>query len=252
MSESDADQSGTRSPEAGATGPDPRTEGPPPSVGIAPSLEAILRPFPNARARGRWPDGLFFLGHRLAGTLRRQFPGGETIRPHPRLLSAAAQEVLRTFREPVCLETGCMAAAGEGTESTVSLASVLRGQGRFYSLEEDEGRIESCRRGCGSLNQWIRYVEGDPPTSIRRLREEGELERIHLAFLPADGGSGISGEAFREMDGLMVPGSVVVVDGAIRPLGRNDNVRPHLLDRPEWDVRAVFAGDGILVAQRRD
>lgn len=252
MADHHRSESGSGTDDPASSADDPRVSGPPPSVGPEPSLEAILRPFPSGRARSGWIDGIRLYGTRTARAVLRQFPGRERLRPHPRLLSAAAQEVLRTFREPVCLETGCMRESGRGSESTVSLASVLRGQGRFFSLEEDEGRIESCRRICGGLNQWIRYVEGPPAPSIRRLREEGEVDRVHLAFLQfPDDPDGIW-EAYSELEDLLVPGAVLVVDDAVRPGGRGGRVKAHLADRSEWDVRIVLAADGVLVAQRRN
>lgn len=144
-----------------------------------------------------------------------------------------------------------MRAAGEGTESTLSLASVLRGQGRFLCLEEDEGRIESCRRGCGALNQWIEYVPGDPAASLRRLREEGELERIHLAFLHSRGDAEGPWNGYRALDDLLAPGSILIVDDAVRGDAPGRRVTSHLSDRPGWDARIVLVGPGILVAQRR-
>lgn len=251
MTEADRSHGGSGSSGSDSTGGDPRTEPLPSPVGSEPSLEAVLRPFPHARARGGWIDRLLVHGRRLLEGIGRPFTGRTTDRPHPRLLSAAAQEILRAFREPVSLETGSMGAAGEGTESTASLASVLRGQGRFYSLESDEGRIESCRRACGGLNQWIRYQQGDPDVTLRRLRDEGEVDRVHLVFLPAPGHEGGSSGIYGVLEDLMVPGSLLVVDQALHREGRGEGVRERLLSRPGWDVRLVLAGRGILVARRR-
>jgi predicted O-methyltransferase YrrM len=144
-----------------------------------------------------------------------------------------------------------MRAAGEGTESTASLASVLRGQGRFYSLESDEERIESCRRACGGLNQWIRYQEGDPSATLRRLRDDGELDRVHLAFLPSPEHGGGSAELYGILEDLMAPGALLIVDDALHRGGQDEAVRQRLLAHTDWDVRLVLAGRGILVAQRR-
>lgn len=251
MTEADRSHSGPGPSGSDSTGGDPRTEPLPSSVGSEPSLEAVLRPFPHARSRGGWLDRLLFHGRRLVDGIGRPFTGRHTDRPHPRLLSAAAQEIIRAFREPVSVETGSMGAAGEGTESTASLASVLRGQGRFYSLEADEERIESCRRACGGLNQWIRYQQGDPEVTLERLRDEGELDRVHLAFLPAPDHDGGSSGIYDVLEDLMVPGSLLVVDDALHREGRGEGVRERLLPHPDWDVRLLLAGRGILVAQRR-
>lgn len=252
MTESDRSESRAGTTDSDSPPADPRVSGPPPSVGPEPSLEAILRPFPSGRARGRWPDLIRLYATSFGQAILRQFPGRDRIRPHSRLLSAAAQEVLRTFREPVCLETGCMRHSGSGTESTVSMASVLRGQGLFFSLEEDEGRIEACQRICGGLNQWIHYVQEKPSSAIARLREEGELDRVHLAFLHSVDDPDEIWEEFRALDDLLVPGAVLVVDDAVSPGAKGDRVKPNLMERPEWEVRLVFVGRGILVAQRRD
>lgn len=252
MTESDRSETRPAATDPESPPGDPRVSGPPPSVGPEPSLPAILRPFPSGRAFGRWPDLIRLYATSFVQAILRQFPGRERLRPHPRLLSAATQEVLRTFREPVCLETGCMRNSGRGTESTVSMASVLRGQGRFFSLEEDADRIEACQRICGGLNQWIQYVEANPASGIARLREEGELDRVHLAFLHSVDDPDEIWEEYRALDDLLGPGAVLVVDDAVSPGAKGDRVKPHLMDRPEWEVRLVFVGRGILVAQRRD
>lgn len=248
MTESKGKTFGAPQGERPAPGPGRAT-----AEGLAPvpSLEAILRPFPSGRVWGPWPDVLRLHAHKLGQATLRRFPGREEARaPHPRLLSAAAQEVLRSYRNPVCLETGCIHSPTDETESTACLASVLRGQATFYLLEEDEEHIEACRRICGNLNQWISYVQGEAASSIRRLRREEKLETVHLAFLDSVDDPEAIGAEFRALEELVVEGGLVIVEDSVRPGGRGTRVKQYLSDGTGWDVRLVHTWNGLLVAQR--
>lgn len=237
---------------SGAAGDDEPEAPPKPDVGVAslPSLEAILRPLPSARARGRWADTLQFYARRAVQGILQRLPGRDAARPHPRLLAAAVQEVLRSFRDPVCLEVGG-GRVTDRTEATVTLASVLRGQGRLLSLAGDEDALQDRRNVCGSLGQWVEFVAGDPADTIRRLHREGDLEQLHLAFIHATDDPGRSRDQFQALEGLIVPGGLLVVDEVIPPAASVEGIGSRLLDQPDWSVRIVHAARGILVAQRR-
>lgn len=248
MTESKGETSGAPQGERPASGPDRATvEG----LAPGPSLEAILRPFPSGRVWGHWADLLRHHAYKLGQTTLRQFPGREEAgAPHPRLLSAAAQEVLRSYRNPICLETGCIHSPSDETESTSCLASVLRGQATFFVLEEEEKHIEGCRRICGNLNQWISYVQGEAASSIRRLREEGKLEAVHLAFLDSVDDPEVIWAEFRALEELVVEGGLVIVEDCVRPAGRGARVKKYLSEGAGWDVKLVHTWNGLLVAQR--
>lgn len=237
-----------RSSAAGDDEPEPP---PKPDVGVAslPSLEAILRPLPSDRARGRWPDTVQFYIRRAVQMILHRLPGREATRPHPKLLAAAIQEVLRSYRDPVCLEVEG-GRATDRTEATVTLASVLRGQGRLLSLAEDEKTLEDRRDACGSLSQWVEFVAGDPADTIQRLRREGDLEHVHLAFLHTADDPGRARRGLGALEELIVPGGLLMVDGVVQPAASAGEVGSRLRDGPDWSVRMVHAAAGILVAQR--
>ena len=236
-----------RSAASGNDGP----EAPPkPDVGVAslPSLEAILRPLPSTRARGRWPDTLQFHLRRAVDAILHRLPGREATRPHPKLLAAAVQEVLRSYRDPVCLQVGG-GRAPDRTEATVTLASILRGQGRLLSLA-DEQTLGDRRDACGSLAQWVEFVAGDPADTIRRLHRDGDLEQVHLAFLHTADEPGRARDQLGSLEELIVPGGLLMVDGVISPAASAGEAGSRLRNRPDWSARIVHAAAGIFVAQR--
>jgi hypothetical protein len=195
-------------------------------------------------------DWLAFQWGKTGQRLSRLRSGGPRVRPHRALLSAAVSEVLRVFPDPVCLETGCVRSETEGTDSTLAIATALGGRGRFFTFELAPRAIETCRVVCRAVLDRIRIVEGDAKVNLARLRGEGALKVVHLAFLDSADDPGQIWAEFQAIEPLFVPGSLLIVDDAIRGV-KARRVAPYLRASATWETRLVYAGNGLLLAVRR-
>lgn len=216
-----------------------------------PDLDAIVGAFPNGPTRGALLDWAVFHCHKTGQRLGQRFLGREKIRPHRQLLSAAVERLLSVFGDPVCVETGCIRRKGEGTDSTLGIATALGERGALYTFELEPAHIEICKQVCSAVNHRIRYIEGDSKANLRRLRDDGTLEVVHLAFFDSGDDPELIMEEFRAIEQLFVSGSIVVVDDVIPPSVKGKLIKPYLHGHPLWDTRVVYTWRGMLVAVRR-
>lgn len=214
----------------------------------APDLWAVLRGFRHAPTRGEVADRVAFHAHKLLDRLVHRVRGRRRRPPHPVLLRAAVAEVLRAFPEPVCVETGCIRSAAEETRSTLAIASALA-RGRLYTFELEPRHIALCREICRDVDDRITYVQGDAKVELRRWAERWPA--VHLAFLDSLNDADQIWEEFRALEDRFVPGSLLIVDDAVPPSRKGLRVKPYLHAHPGWETRLVYAGRGLLVAQRR-
>lgn len=217
----------------------------------SPDVAAVIGAFPSGPTRAEFLDAAAFHLHKLPERIARAVLGRKKTRPHGKLLSAAVEQVRRAFPEPVCIETGCIRDADEGSDSTLAIATALGGRGRFYTFELDPAHIAVCRSVCRELNDRISYVEGDSKVNLRRLREDGTLDVVHLAFFDSADDPDLILAEFRAVEDLFVPGSIAVVDDVALPGVKGKRLKPYLRRHPLWDARTVYAGRGMLVALRR-
>jgi hypothetical protein len=213
----------------------------------APDLEVVLRGFPHARTRGEVRDAIAFHAHKLLDRFAHRVRGRRRRPPHPVLLRAAVAQVLRVFPEPVCVETGCIRSAAEETRSTLAIASALV-RGRLYTFELDPRHIALCREICREVDDRITYVQGDAKVELRRWADRWPA--VHLAFLDSRNDADQIWEEFRALEDRFVPGSLLVVDDVVPPSRKGLRVKPYLHAHPGWQTRLVYAGRGLLVAQR--
>lgn len=211
-------------------------------------LGFLIRPFPHGRTKGRLLDWLALRYFKARNRVRDE--RGRRPRPHPRLLGAAVELIGRRFPEPVCVETGCIRDPEEGTDSTLVMAAALRSRGRLYTFELDPAHMATCREVCRAYDSGIEYVLGDAKEEIRRLREDGTLRTVHLAFLDSAEDPDQIMEEFRALEDLFVPGSLLIVDDVIFPAIKGARVRPHIDRHPDWDAWILYAWHGLLVADR--
>ncbi len=210
-------------------------------------LARIVRPFRGGPTRGALLDWAAFRAHRTWERFESWVRRRPRTPPHPRLLRAAVEEVLRAFGTPVCVETGCIRKPQEGTMSTWAIASALE-RGRLYSFDLEPRHIEICRQVCRDYNHRIEYVRGDAKMELRRLSESGVLGVVHLALFDSLNDADQIWEEFRAIEDRFVPGSVVIVDDSVPPSKKGEKIRPYLHRRPEWETHLVYAGRGLLVA----
>ncbi|HUU44127.1 MAG TPA: class I SAM-dependent methyltransferase, partial [Acidobacteriota bacterium] len=163
-------------------------------------------------------------------------------------LQAAVTETLRVFPNPVCIETGCVRDPNEGTDSTLVIASTLQGRGRFYTFELEPSHIEVCRVVCREFADQINFVQGDAKANLREFAAEHDV--IHFAFLDSAPDPDQIFAEFRAVEHRFNPGSVLIVDDAVRG-NKGGRIKPYLHTHADWETRLVFAGNGLLVAVKR-
>jgi predicted O-methyltransferase YrrM len=170
-------------------------------------------------------------------------------RAHVRILRENLGEILDRIPSPVVLETGCVRKLDEGTESTLTIASTLRGRGRFLTFELRPEHIEVCRELCRDYNADIEYVEGDSVTNLQRMVESGELGRVDFAFLDSTNDGDHTWKEFQTLEQSFVPGSILVCDDVLWA-DKGRVLRPYLESSDEWRTRIYNEENGILVAHR--
>ncbi|HUU03034.1 MAG TPA: hypothetical protein VM425_16495 [Myxococcota bacterium] len=210
-------------------------------------LEAIAGRFPSGPTRGPLRDWLAFQRGKTGQRLARLI-GQARVRPHREILSAAIAEVLRLFAEPVCIETGCIRRAGEGTDSSLAIARALAGRGRFFTFELQPAHIEVCKSVCAEHLDQIEFIEGDAAANLAEYKRAGNFDKLHFAFFDSADDPAITMAEFEAVEDLFVPGSFVIVDDAVRGV-KGRLIKPYLRANPSWRTRLVFAGNGMLLAQ---
>jgi cephalosporin hydroxylase len=177
------------------------------------------------------------------------FASRPRVRPHREVLGMAIREVLDTFADPVCVETGCIRREGEGTDSTLAIAEALEGKGTFFTFELDKEHIETCRRVCRRHLEHIRFVQGDAVRNLEQLKSERTLSVLHFAFFDSADDPEQTLAEFQAVQDLFVPGSILIVDDAIRGV-KGKQIKPVLHRSPEWITRLVHSGNGMLLATK--
>ncbi len=220
------------------------------SASIHPNVAAIVSPFPNGPTRGEFLDHVTFHAHKLVQRIVRSALRRDRIRPHWLLLSEAVAQVRRCFPQPVCIETGCIREPREGTGSTLAIASTLGERGHFYTFELERAHMQTCKSVCREFNHRIHYVEGDAKANLRRLRDDGTLQVIHLAFFDSAHDPQQIWEEFRAVEELFVPGSIVLVDDVVSPAVKGKQIKPYLHGHPLWESYVIYTWKGLLIAMR--
>jgi predicted O-methyltransferase YrrM len=158
--------------------------------------------------------------------VKRKYFGAE--RAHRSLLRDAVSEVLDRVDQPVLVETGCIRTLFEGTESTLTIARLVRDRGRFYSFELRPEHIETSREVCGEFDRFVTYVEGDSVANLERLAADklaridflerlaaDKLARIDFAFLDSANDGDHTWREFQAIEGCFVPGSILICDDVL-------------------------------------
>jgi predicted O-methyltransferase YrrM len=183
---------------------------------------------------------------RLNRILRKYF---KRPRAHRRILSQNLLALLERTPSPIVLETGCIRLLNEGTESTLTIASTLKGAGRFLTFELRPDHIENCRQVCREWNEHITYVQGDSILNLRQKVRSGELERVDFAFLDSSNDGDHTFREFQEIEACFVPGSVLVVDDVLWA-DKGRVLVPYIQGSDQWQSRIYNEEKGFMVAQR--
>lgn len=182
------------------------------------------------------------------GRITRKYFGRE--RAHKQILRDQTKALIARVEIPVVVETGCIRKLDEGTESTLTIASILRDRGRFYSFELRPEHIAISRACCGDHDRFVTYVEGDSVGNLQRFVADGTLARIDLAFLDSANDADHIYNEFRAIEGCFVPGSVLVVDDVLWA-NKGKRLVPYVQDSEDWDSEVFNVENGMMVATRR-
>jgi len=170
-------------------------------------------------------------------------------RGHAPIIINYLSEVLKQFPAPVVFETGCIRDLNEGTESTLTIASVLQGRGSFYSFEYEPEHIRICRELCKDYNDAIHYVEGDSVTRLKEMVGSGTLTTIHFAFFDSVNDPEHVFNEFKIVEALFPTGAVLMVDDVLWER-KGEKIRPYLEQSEQWEVRIHNVENGILAARK--
>lgn len=182
------------------------------------------------------------------GRITRKYLGRE--RAHKQILRDQTVALLARVDAPVVVETGCIRKLDEGTESTLTIASILQDRGQFYSFELRPEHIAISRRCCGDQDRFVTYVEGDSVGNLGRFVADGTLARIDLAFLDSANNADHIYHEFKAIEGCFVPGSVLVVDDVLWA-DKGKRLVPYIQGSPDWDSEVFNVENGMMVATRR-
>ncbi len=214
-----------------------------------PDLDKLVESFPWGGLHGGPLDWLGFQMGKSRQRLARWFHRRPKVRPHRKLIGAAISEVVRCFDNPVCCETGCIRRASEGTDSTLTIASGLKGRGRFFSFEFEEKHIQVCKTVCKDYLEQINFIQGDAKSNLEKLKKEARFTQVHFAFFDSADDPAQTFAEFKAIEELFVGGSLVVVDDVIRGV-KGKLIKPFMRKNPDWQVRLLYAGNGLLLARK--
>ncbi len=182
------------------------------------------------------------------GRIKRKYFGAE--RSHKRILRDQVEKLLARTEQPVALETGCIRKLDEGTESTLTIASLMRDRGTFYSFELRPEHIEISRQCCGEADRFVNYVEGDSVANLKAAVADGRLAQIDFAFLDsANDGDHIFNE-FKAIESNFAPGACLVVDDVLWA-DKGRTLVPYIEASDAWDSQVLNVENGIMVATLR-
>ncbi|NNJ65781.1 MAG: hypothetical protein HKP16_09450 [Xanthomonadales bacterium] len=155
---------------------------------------------------------MYFKIRKRWNRVKRKYFGSE--RAHRSILREAVCDILDRLEQPVIVETGCVRTLTEGTESTLTIARLVRGKGTFYSFEVRPEHIETSRRVCGELDRYVTYIEGDSVANLERM-VAGELARVDFAFLDSANDGDHTWREFQALESSLAPGSILVCDDVL-------------------------------------
>jgi len=178
--------------------------------------------------------------------IKRKYFGAE--RAHRSVLRDVVSEILERVEQPVLVETGCIRTLFEGTESTLTIARLVRDRGRFYSFELRPEHIEVSRQVCGELDRFVTYVEGDSVANLERLAAD-ELSRIDFAFLDSANDGDHTWREFQAIESCFVPGSVLVCDDVLWA-DKGRILLPYIEGSADWANETLKVENGMLIARR--
>lgn len=182
------------------------------------------------------------------GRIRRKYFGAE--RGHKRILRKEIEGLLSRVPDPVALETGCIRKLDEGTESTLTIATLMQDRGRFYSFELRPEHIKISRECCAEMDRFVNYVEGDSVANLKAAVADGRLSEIHFAFLDsANDGDHIFNE-FKAIEANLAPGALLVVDDVLWA-DKGRTLVPYIQASEAWSSEIFNVENGMMVASLR-
>ena len=171
-------------------------------------------------------------------------------RGHHVILSAELERLLSlNIKHLVLIETGCIRSLSEGTESTLTISSIIKDRGTFYTFDLNPDHIATCKQLCKDYNAYINYVEGDSVTNLAAMVKDNTLAKIDFAYLDSLNDGDHTWKEFQAIEGLFRKGSILVVDDVLWAK-KGKIIRPYLEQSKDWDVTIHNVENGILVADR--
>jgi predicted O-methyltransferase YrrM len=178
--------------------------------------------------------------------VKRKYFGFE--RAHRSVLRDAVNEILERVDRPLLVETGCIRTLFEGTESTLTIARLVRDRGRFYSFELRPEHIETSRQVCGEFDRFVTYVEGDSVANLERLVSD-ELCRIDFAFLDSANDGDHIWREFQVIESCFTPGSILICDDVLWA-DKGRVLVPYIKNSAQWGSEIRNVENGMLIAHR--
>lgn len=188
----------------------------------------------------------FWLINRISNRLNK-YTGRK--RGHYRVLKKYMDDIIQRFDKPVIIETGCIRNLNEGTESTLTISSILKDKGKFYSFELFPEHIAICKELCGDNNKYINYVQGDSVENLRKMVEDKTLSRIDMAFFDSVNNGDHIMQEFKTVENLFQPGALAIVDDVLWA-DKGRVIRPYLENSPQWQTKIYNVENGIMVARK--
>jgi len=180
--------------------------------------------------------------------VQRKLFGGR--RGHHVILSGEIERMLRLeIINPVIVETGCIRSLTEGTESTLTIASMVKDKGTFYTFELEPRHIAICKELCAGYNQYINYIEGDSVSNLHSMVNDQTISTIDFAFLDSVNDGNHIWKEFETIEHLFHKGSTLVVDDVLWAK-KGEIIRPYLEQSGDWSTKIYNVESGIMVAKR--
>lgn len=189
---------------------------------------------------------MYFKIRKRWNRIKRKYFGFQ--RAHRSILRDVVSDILERVEQPVLVETGCVRTLTEGTESTLTIARLVRDSGTFYSFELRPEHIATSRQVCGEFDRYVTYVEGDSVANLERLAA-GELARVDFAFLDSANDGDHTWREFQALESSFVPGSVLICDDVLWA-DKGRILAPHIQNSPQWKSEIRNVENGMLIAHR--
>ncbi len=171
------------------------------------------------------------------------------VKAHKYILKKHLQKLLERKGNPTVIETGCIRDPNEETKSTLTISSILKGRGTFYTFELSKENIETCKKICQDYNRHIIYVQGDSVTNLKKMVGSKTLRSVDFAFFDSVNDGDHIFKEFKVVENLFNKGSIAVFDDALwEDKGRL--IKPYLESSPNWKTKTYNVENGILVAEK--